>query len=143
MLGFGRHLHRQGAADLYKRLNMLRQMHSSSVGVFTKSPSTAPGIFALHQQQHRTASRFGHADSLSLVQHGLPAGDQHITRYISVKRVRHIANSVAAPAPTIKHKWDSETAKQALASLAQEPQEFAKGVEVLDSIVKVYTVYSR
>lgn len=33
--------------------------------------------------------------------------------------------------------------QKALASLDTEPTEFAKGVEVLDSIVKVYTVYSR
>jgi hypothetical protein len=32
---------------------------------------------------------------------------------------------------------------QVLASLAEEPQEFAKGLEVLDSIVKIYTVFSR
>lgn len=56
---------------------------------------------------------------------------------------RHICNSTAAKAPVIKPKWDTETARKALASLAEEPTEFARGVEVLDSIVKVYTVYSR
>lgn len=56
---------------------------------------------------------------------------------------RHICNSTAAKAPVIKPKWDTETARKALASLADEPTEFARGVEVLDSIVKVYTVYSR
>lgn len=34
-------------------------------------------------------------------------------------------------------------AVQVLASLANEPTEFAKGLEVLDSIVKIYTVFSR
>jgi hypothetical protein len=56
---------------------------------------------------------------------------------------RHICSSTAAKAPVIKPKWDTETARKALASLAEEPTEFARGVEVLDSIVKVYTVYSR
>lgn len=32
---------------------------------------------------------------------------------------------------------------QVLASLAQEPQEFAQNLEVLDSIVKIYTVFAR
>ena len=32
---------------------------------------------------------------------------------------------------------------QVLASLAEEPQEFASGLEVLDSIVKIYTVFAR
>jgi hypothetical protein len=35
------------------------------------------------------------------------------------------------------------THSQVLASLVEEPQDFAHGVELLDSIVKVYTVYSR
>jgi hypothetical protein len=30
-----------------------------------------------------------------------------------------------------------------LASLAEEPKEFAENLEVLDSIVKIYTVFAR
>jgi hypothetical protein len=88
----------------------------------------------LQQQQQRQQQHARHQTSV------LPSlAPQLQQRLIS----RHICNSTAAKAPVIKPKWDTETARKALASLADEPTEFARGVEVLDSIVKVYTVYSR
>jgi hypothetical protein len=93
-----------------------------------------PACAAVLQQQQRQQQHAHHQTSL------LPSlAPQLQQRLVS----RHICNSTAAKAPVIKPKWDTETARKALASLADEPTEFARGVEVLDSIVKVYTVYSR
>ena len=56
---------------------------------------------------------------------------------------RHIAYSVASQAPSVNKQWDTDTAKEALANLKVQPEEYAKGTHVLDSIIKIYTVYSR
>lgn len=109
------------------------------------SLSSMPRAFrTCHQQLHSTLLRgIVHADALCVAQPKNFKIANLSQPFSSVQRVRHIVNSVAAPAPTIKHKWDTDTAKKALASIAEEPTDFAKGVEVLDSIVKVYTVFSR
>eukprot|EP00878_Enallax_costatus_P016372 GHUV01017172.1.p1 GENE.GHUV01017172.1~~GHUV01017172.1.p1 ORF type:complete len:392 (+),score=60.76 GHUV01017172.1:73-1248(+) len=143
MLRLCRLLNRQGLASTAEQLSMLYKMQMSS----SVSAGSLPGLpRACRTQQllHSTVLRgVVHADAFG-VAHPSNHNHSHLQQsFSSSQRVRHIVNSVAAPAPTIKHKWDSDTAKKALASLAEEPADFAKGVEVLDSIVKVYTVFSR
>ncbi|KAF6257274.1 trypsin-like cysteine/serine peptidase domain-containing protein [Scenedesmus sp. NREL 46B-D3] len=113
-------------------VNMLH-LPSLQLGV-QRLAAPMPACAAVLQQQHRQQQNARHQTSL------LPSvAPQQQQRCVS----RQICNSTAAKAPVIKPKWDTETARKALASLANEPTEFARGVEVLDSIVKVYTVFSR
>eukprot|EP00879_Flechtneria_rotunda_P025705 GHRR01027342.1.p1 GENE.GHRR01027342.1~~GHRR01027342.1.p1 ORF type:complete len:465 (+),score=120.89 GHRR01027342.1:586-1980(+) len=120
------------ALQMAQHLSMLH--HTALMGTCTKSIAPA---FAQQQQTqllHKLAPPV--LQAAHLYQH------QQQARF-SDARLRTICSSVAARAPSIKPKWDSETAKKALAALSEEPAAFAQGVEVLDSIVKVYTVYSR
>lgn len=144
MLVFCRLFSRQRAWSINKQLDMLQKLPSAPFSAATSLPSLPCSTRTRYQQQTSTAlGGLKQLHALDSSQHVIFGYNTAFQPFSSGKRVRHITNSVAAPAPTIKHKWDSETAKKALASLAQEPTEFAKGVEVLDSIVKVYTVFSR
>lgn len=144
MLKVCRLLSRHGPASIHQKLQMLQKQCLASTTAAASLHSVPPAIRILHLQQHSTVHRgSSHLHPLSPWQYNSFASARSSQPIHDARGVRHIVNSVAAPAPTIKHKWDSETAKKALASLADEPTEFANGVEVLDSIVKVYTVYSR
>lgn len=128
-----------GSRNTCKQLSMLYQLASFSSGV------SSLAVPSLHLQQHCCPRPNGSHTTVYSTARAFTAPQLQLRFHTSRvhKQTRHIASSVAARAPSIKPKWDTETAKKALASLAQEPTEFAKGVEVLDSIVKVYTVYSR
>lgn len=56
---------------------------------------------------------------------------------------RLVVRSTTAPAQIRRKERETEAAEKALATLADSPERYAQGAQALDSIVKVFTVYSR
>jgi hypothetical protein len=66
-----------------------------------------------------------------------------VQRHGAARTHRLVTKSVAARAPSVNKQWETDVARAALEHLRDQPQEFATGMGVLDSIIKIYTVFSK
>jgi hypothetical protein len=58
-----------------------------------------------------------------------------VQRHGAARAHRTVAKSVAARAPSVNKQWETEVARAALEHLKDQPQQFATGMGVLDSII--------